>query len=262
VDYVLICAAALFASALTLFSGFGLGAILMPFFAIFFPVEVAIGATAIVHTANNFFKLVLVGKHAVWKVVALFAIPGAALAFLGAWLLTKLAAIAPFASYTLGGREYHITLINLVVAVLIAFFALFELHPYFVRLEFGRKWVPFGGALSGFFGGLSGHQGALRAAFLTKIGLGAEEYIGTSVASSTLVDVARMTVYGITYFTGHFIASGPRPITGLIIAGCLAAFVGAFLGSRYTKKVTTHAIHLLVGIMLILLALALGSGLI
>jgi len=49
VEYVIICLAAFLASALTFFSGFGLGTILMPVFALFFPVEVAIGLTAIVH---------------------------------------------------------------------------------------------------------------------------------------------------------------------------------------------------------------------
>ena len=29
-------------------------------------------------------------------------------------------------------------------------------------LEFDRRYLPLGGLLSGFFGGLSGHQGALR----------------------------------------------------------------------------------------------------
>ncbi|MDP3981751.1 MAG: sulfite exporter TauE/SafE family protein, partial [Chlamydiota bacterium] len=45
----MICIVALIASGLTLFLGFGLGTILTPVFAIFFPVPVAIGATAIVH---------------------------------------------------------------------------------------------------------------------------------------------------------------------------------------------------------------------
>ena len=39
-EYIIICLAALIASALTFFSGFGLGTILMPVFAIFFPVEI------------------------------------------------------------------------------------------------------------------------------------------------------------------------------------------------------------------------------
>ena len=40
-------------------------------------------------------------------------------------------------------------------------FALFELLPLLRRIEFPRRYVPLGGTLSGFFGGLSGNQGAL-----------------------------------------------------------------------------------------------------
>jgi len=36
----------------------------MPAFALFFPIEVAVAATAIVHLANNIFKGGLVGKKA------------------------------------------------------------------------------------------------------------------------------------------------------------------------------------------------------
>ncbi|MFQ6676338.1 MAG: sulfite exporter TauE/SafE family protein, partial [Fidelibacterota bacterium] len=54
-ETALIAAVAFVASGLTLFSGFGLGSILMPVMAIFFPVEVAISATALVHLANNIF---------------------------------------------------------------------------------------------------------------------------------------------------------------------------------------------------------------
>lgn len=63
-EYLVICLSALVASGLTLFSGFGLGTILLPVFAIFFPIDVAVALTAIVHLLNNFFKLMLLGKHA------------------------------------------------------------------------------------------------------------------------------------------------------------------------------------------------------
>ena len=62
-DYFVICAVAVLASGVTLFSGFGLGTVLMPAFALFFPVPVAIAATAVVHLANNLFKFVLVGPE-------------------------------------------------------------------------------------------------------------------------------------------------------------------------------------------------------
>ena len=88
--YLIVCTVALIVSALTLFSGFGLGTLLMPAFAIFSPVEVAVGTTAIVHLANNIFKLVLVGKTADIKIVLKFAIPAAIMAVLGSLLLNYL----------------------------------------------------------------------------------------------------------------------------------------------------------------------------
>jgi uncharacterized membrane protein YfcA len=56
-DLIIVGLAACLTSALTLFSGFGLGTVLMPVFALFFPAPLAIVATAIVHFANNLFKL-------------------------------------------------------------------------------------------------------------------------------------------------------------------------------------------------------------
>ena len=44
-DFVIIATTALLVAALTLVSGFGLGTVLMPAFAIFFPLEIAVAAT-------------------------------------------------------------------------------------------------------------------------------------------------------------------------------------------------------------------------
>ena len=63
-SYLLVCLVALLASGLTLFSGFGLGTLLLPAFALFFPVEIAVSATALVHLINSLFKLLLVGSKA------------------------------------------------------------------------------------------------------------------------------------------------------------------------------------------------------
>ena len=56
-SYAVIGTAAFAVSALTLFSGFGLGTLLMPVFALFFSIPVAVGSTAVVHGANNLFKV-------------------------------------------------------------------------------------------------------------------------------------------------------------------------------------------------------------
>ena len=58
-DFLLVAAVAMLASGLTMFSGFGLGVLLLPVFAIFFPVELAVAATAVVHGANNVLKALL-----------------------------------------------------------------------------------------------------------------------------------------------------------------------------------------------------------
>jgi uncharacterized protein len=48
-DIVIIAVVAAFASALTLYSGFGLGTILLPAFALFFAAPLAVATTGIVH---------------------------------------------------------------------------------------------------------------------------------------------------------------------------------------------------------------------
>jgi len=48
----------------------------------------------------------------------------------------------------------------------------------------------------------------------------------------------------------------------LLISATLAAISGAYLGSKLLKKITLRFIQVLVAIMLILISIALGSGII
>jgi uncharacterized membrane protein YfcA len=141
-SYVIICTVALLVSGLTLFSGFGLGTLLMPAFALFFPIEVAIAATAIVHLANNIFKVALVGRNADFGIVLKFALPAAFSAMIGALMLNYIAAVQPIAEYALGGRTCAITPVKLVIAVLIMLFAVLEFIPSFEKLSFDPKYIP------------------------------------------------------------------------------------------------------------------------
>jgi len=261
-SYLIICTVALLVSGLTLFSGFGLGTLLMPAFALFFPVEVAIAATAIVHLANNLFKVGLVGRRANAGIVLRFALPAAVMAMVGALLLNYFATIEPIAQYTLMGRVCTISVVKLVIAVMIMGFAVIELHPVFERLAFSTRFIPLGGALSGFFGGLSGHQGALRTAFLIRAGLEKEVFVGTMVVSTVVVDLSRLLIYGVTFFSRDFAILKDQGGIGLIIAGSLAAFSGAFIASRFLKKITMRTIQIVVGIMLFFLSIAIGTGII
>jgi uncharacterized membrane protein YfcA len=256
-EYLVICLSALVASGLTLFSGFGLGTLLLPVFSLFFPVDVAVALTAIVHLLNNFFKLFLLGRHADKKTVIRFGFPAIAAALFGAWLLVSLSGLQPITTYHLSSHDFKVLPVKLIVSIMMVVFALVELTPRFEKISFDPKYLVFGGMLSGFFGGLSGHQGALRSAFLIRSGLPKESFIATGVVIACLIDFTRISVYS-THFSRLFISENII----LLLAAVISAFLGAFIGNRLVKKVTMRSIQIIVSIMLIGIALGLGSGII
>jgi uncharacterized membrane protein YfcA len=250
---------ALGATALTLFSGFGLGTQLLPAFALVFPVEVAVAATAVVHLANNLFKLALLGRHADRRVVLRFGLPALCGAAAGAWLLTALADLPALARFSAGARAFTVTGPKLAIGMLIVVFALIELSPRAERWSVAPRWLPAGGLLSGFCGGLSGHQGALRSAFLLQVGLDKRAFIGTGVACAVLVDLARLAVYGFAFAAATSALRDPA-VARLVALATGCAFAGALLGVRLLGKVTLSAVRRLVGALLILLGAAMIAG--
>ncbi len=260
-SWVVICAVACGASMLTFLSGFGLGTLLLPVFALWFPLPVAIAATAVVHLANNLFKLGLIGRQAQPGLVWRFGVPATIAAIAGAWLLLRLATLPALGSYELGGRAFTVEPIGLVLGLLIAGFALLEFLPATATLRVDRRSIALGGLLSGFFGGLSGHQGALRAAFLSRCDLAPAAFVGTGVWCACLVDLARLTVYGLGHFTTSLRTLRTDDGAGLVLAAILAAFVGAWIGRRQLGRMTQRSIQGLVGGLLFVLALGIGAGL-
>lgn len=254
-DILIISAVALGASLLTLFSGFGLGTLLMPVVALFFPIEMAIAVTAIVHLANNLFKLALLGKKANPSVLVRFGIPAVVCAFLGAGLLGWLSEIPPILQYSALGAPRSVSPIKLVVGILIVMFVALELWPRFSSLALPPKYLPYGGMISGFFGGLSGHQGAFRSMFLLKAGLDKESFVATGVVLAVMVDVSRMLVYGWEFF------ENPKSIQwNLVIFASASAFAGAFIGSRMLKKIQIRSIQVLVSMFLVTVSIGFIFG--
>lgn len=256
-ETAIISLAAFFVAILTFFSGFGLGTILTPVFMIFFPVELAIALTGVVHFFNNIFKLFLVGRHADKAVLLRFGVPAVAAAIVGSWVLLNITDLHPMFAYDAFGRHFEVYPVKFIISILLILFAGIDLIPYFNTLQFGKGKLPVGGALSGFFGGLSGNQGALRSAFLIKAGLSKEAFIATAVVVSTFVDITRLSVYA-TRFT----KSGLTDNLSLVICATLAGIAGAWSGNKLLKKVTLRFLQVTVAILLIVVSLALGAGLI
>ncbi|KAF5033148.1 Sulfite exporter TauE/SafE [anaerobic digester metagenome] len=255
-EYIVICLASLAVSGLTLFSGFGLGTVLTPVMAIFFPIETAVAVTAVVHFANNLFKLTLFGRQSDWGVTLRFGLPALVASFAGAWVLVKVSGLEPLFSYSVAGGEFFVTPVKLLVGVLIVFFAVLELRGG-KKQAIPASWLPVGGVVSGFFGGLSGNQGAFRSAFLLGAGLGKEAFIATGVVLACIVDVTRLGVYA-GMAGSHMITEN----AGLVVAASLSAFLGVHYSRKVLKKMTIQTVRVLVGVMLLLLGGGLVAGVI
>ena len=153
------------------------------------------------------------------------------------------------------GRQMQVHPLNLTIAILIIIFTLFEVIPKLKNWSVDKKYVPIGGLLSGFFGGLSGHQGALRSAFLIRMGLSKESFIASGVLIACFIDVVRLGVY-----SRHFAQDGLTENAAVLISATLSAFVGAYFGSKLLKKLTLETVQVMVAIGLFFLAIALGVG--
>lgn len=256
-EIAIISFAAFLVAILTFFSGFGLGTILTPLFMLFFPVDMAIALTGVVHFFNNIFKLFLVGRNADKAVLFRFGIPAVIAAIAGSWLLLNITDLEPLFSYSMFGKTFDVYPVKFTISILLIIFASIDLIPYFNKLQFGKDKLPVGGALSGFFGGLSGNQGALRSAFLIKAGLSKEAFVGTAVVVSTFVDFTRLSIYAT-----RFSQTGLTDNLTLVLCATASAITGAYIGNKLLKKVTLRFLQVTVAVMLILISIALGAGLI
>ena len=243
------------ASALTFVSGFGLGTLLMPVFAVFMPVERAVAATGVVHFLNSLFKFGLVGRHAHWPTVLRFGVPALLASLLGAWWLVRLADQPPLLTWALGSRHMHVTSAKLLIGALLLVFVLVEWVPRWKRLTFPSSYMPLGGVLSGLAGGISGMQGALRSAFLARAGLTRDAFIATGVAIACMIDISRLGVYS-RMFAEHKASLD----VGMLMVAVLCAFAGALVGRRFLEHLTMESVRHVIAVLLLIVAIGLAAG--
>ena len=195
------------------------------------------------------------GPHADWAVVLKFGLP-AILAAYGARLLLYLSDLQPLLHYQVFGREAYVMPVKLVVAILMVVFAWFELAPRRAPLALTPRYLPLGGVMSGFLGSLGppgcasqrlSHQGGVdqgklhrhRGGDLPDGGYPPDRHVWGQFPGLHLMD--------------------NRVLIG---AAVLGAFSGAWLGNQLLTKVTLRLVQIIVALMLLAIAAALGSGLI
>lgn len=258
-DWLIVLLVVVFGSALTFFSGFGLGTILLPVFLLFFEPKMAIPAVAVVHFTNSVFKFVVVRKYINKAIFLRFGLPAIAAALLGAYLLTMVEKLQSLFSYNLFDKNFEVSWIAFLVGLLILSFTWIESSKRIARIQFQEKHMALGGVLSGLFGGLSGHQGALRSLFLKNAGLSKEQFVGTSNAISLVIDISRISLY-LWFFSSLNWASNQNSY--LILIGMVGAFIGVSLGNKLLKKITSDTLQRIVSLCLVLFALLLMFGII
>lgn len=252
-EIIFIAQAAFLASLLTFFSGFGLGTLLMPVIALFLPLPIAIAITAVVHFANNILKFILLAKESDFSILVRFGIPAMIFAMLGAWALELLYTSSWNISYTFLGVAFQITALKCMIGFVILLFVFVESRPTLHLPAYAKKlWL--GGMLSGFFGGLSGHQGAFRTLFLSHNKLPKEVFLATGVTIAVVVDVSRLTLYAqhwelvVRQWDMVVVASG-------------SAFLGTLIGKHFLRKITIEQINTVVTWMLSVVAVLMIIGL-
>jgi uncharacterized membrane protein YfcA len=244
---------AFLASLLTFFSGFGLGTLLMAALLFYFPPELAIAFTALVHFANSSFK-VLLNRNVDWKIVGVFGLSAFVAAMFGSWVLNSMSSMNTVV-YDLSGMVHFLAPVKLTSCVIGILLIVFAYMEWKFKQAIWKVPLWLGGLFSGFFGGLSGHQGALRSAFLANRMGEVSRWVATSAMIAWFTDLGRLSIYALE-------TNRASLDWGLLAITCLAALIGVLMGTYALKKVTLKWVQTYVAIGLFLLGFSMLTGLI
>jgi uncharacterized membrane protein YfcA len=103
------------------------------------------------------------------------------------------------------------------------------------------------GALSGFFGGIAGNQGGLRAGAMMSFSLSPTAFVATSTAVGLMVDAARTPIY-IVRAGNDIIVAGP-----LIAAATVGVLIGTMYGERLLLGMSPERFRRVVGAFILVL---------
>jgi uncharacterized membrane protein YfcA len=206
--------ATFFAAALTVPAGFGLATMITPVVFLWLEPHEAVAVVGIVHGSHNAWKLKVLRSSVDYSAVRRYGWAMVVGALIGAALNTAVEADP----------------LLLIVGIALVLLPLLSISEKWTDYRLPETEDRIGGFGSGFFGGLTGHQGALRAMFLQKRLPDKSEYAATAAVLALVVDVTRVPMY--VALEGWQILDAGWLILGLV----LAAVLGVQLGKRWLKK--------------------------
>lgn len=215
---ILIALVSLAAGTTASIVGFGIGSLLTPLVAMRFGVNVAVASVALPHLAGGLLRGWRLRRRIDRGILARFGIVSALGGLVGALVFARLAPAAL-------SRALGLLLLMTASAGVLGW-------PQRWRPRGGIVWVL--GAVSGFFGGVVGNQGGLRAAALSAFELEPAAFVATSTAVGVIIDVVRVPIY-LSRIAGDL--GGVWPLIAFATAGVLA---GTLIGERVLRGLS-HA---------------------
>jgi uncharacterized membrane protein YfcA len=176
---LLVAVVSMVAGATASVAGFGIGSLLTPLVAVRFGVPAAVAIVAIPHAAATCLRAWRLRAAVNRELFRGFGLASAAGGLLGALLFARL-----------GG-----TALERILGALLLLTALSALSGWTRRVRLSRWASLVLGVLSGFFGGVVGNQGGLRAAALLGLGLAPAAFVATSTLTGVVVDAVRTPLY-------------------------------------------------------------------
>ena len=222
-----------FAGIVAAVSGFGIGSLLTPTFALQAGTKAAVAAVSIPHVIGTLQRFWILRRHVDRRMLLAFGLTSAAGGLAGA-----------LAHVWLSSRY-----LTIVFGVLLILAAIAEATGWMAKVHWGRRTAWIAGALSGIFGGLVGNQGSIRSAAMLGFDIPKESFVATATAIGLFVDGARLPVYLATQWD-DIAQQWP-----LIVSASIGVCVGTAIGSRLLARIPRSMFRRIVAVLLFALGI-------
>jgi len=227
-EVVLILIVVIVASLIGTLTGFGLSTLMIPVLVLFYPMPETLLFVGAIHWVNDLWKLVLFRQGVRWPLILSFGIPGVLATILAARLLFSISGVV----------------LARILGVFLIVYVVFLLTKSAFKVRQSTTTGAIGGALSGFFAGIFGMGGAIRALFLTAFDLPKAVYLATAGAIAIAIDTPRLATY---IWQGARLE--PRLLWGMLLF-VPASFLGANAGKRFVDRIPERHFRKVIAVFL------------
>lgn len=216
-------------------AGFGIGSFLTPLVSIQTGTKVAIALVSLPHFFGSASRFWLLKSKVNRKILIRFGLLSAAGGIAGALV-----------------HVFFVSnLLQIIFYVMLILAGILGVIQVSERLRFGKIGAAVVGLASGFFGGLVGEQGGIRAVALLNFDVEKEAFIATATATALIVDAVRMPVYFLTQYNqvSQFLL--------ILIFSSIAVIIGTFAGNLLLKKIPERSFKRIVSLLVLVLGIIL-----